>query len=115
MPRKPNKPCACPGCPNLTEGKYCEKHKGIGYEYISGSKDAFYVSPEWKQARKAYLEEHPLCVCCGQPAKIVDHVVPIRDGGAKLDEGNFQSLCWSCHSRKSFKEGSRFRRKVYRY
>lgn len=27
MPRKPKKPCAYPGCPRLTEGRYCEKHQ----------------------------------------------------------------------------------------
>ena len=27
MPRKPLKPCSYPGCPNLTAGQYCEKHR----------------------------------------------------------------------------------------
>ncbi len=27
MPIKPKKPCAKPGCPNLTDGRYCEEHK----------------------------------------------------------------------------------------
>ena len=26
MPRKPKRPCRFPGCPNLTDGVYCEKH-----------------------------------------------------------------------------------------
>ena len=30
--------------------------------------------------------------------------------GAPLDENNLQSLCWSCHSRKSAQEGSRWGR-----
>lgn len=28
MPRKPKKPCAYPGCPNLTEGRYCPDGRG---------------------------------------------------------------------------------------
>lgn len=39
---------------------------------------------------------------------MVDHIQPIRFGGAALDMENLQSLCWSCHSAKSVKEGSRF-------
>lgn len=42
-----------------------------------------------------------------EPATIVDHIVPHR-GDTKLfwnTEGNWQSLCASCHSRKTVKEG----------
>ena len=27
MPRKPKRPCSYPGCPNLTDGQYCEEHE----------------------------------------------------------------------------------------
>ena len=27
MPSKPKRPCSYPGCPNLTDGQYCEKHR----------------------------------------------------------------------------------------
>jgi 5-methylcytosine-specific restriction protein A len=29
MPRKPKRPCRYPGCPNLTDGVYCEEHAKI--------------------------------------------------------------------------------------
>lgn len=29
MPRKPKSPCRYPGCPNLSDGVYCEKHRGL--------------------------------------------------------------------------------------
>ena len=35
---------------------------------------------------------------------MVDHIVPINKGGAKLDIGNLQSLCNLCHNRKSGRE-----------
>ena len=44
----------------------------------------------------------------GAELVMVDHIVPIRFGGRSLDMDNLQSLCWSCHSAKSIKEGSRF-------
>lgn len=116
VPRKPKKPCAHPGCPNLTDTRYCEEHryeeKGA-YEKTGGN--PFYSSSEWRRKRREYLKEHPFCVRCGRPAVIVDHIVPIRKGGEPLDDGNLQSLCWPCHSRKSVEEGSRYGRKVYTY
>jgi len=45
---------------------------------------------------------------------IVDHVIPIREGGGKFDEDNCQTLCQTCHNRKTAretKEGAR----VYGY
>lgn len=27
MPRKPKQPCAYPGCPKLSDGRYCEEHR----------------------------------------------------------------------------------------
>ena len=50
MPRKPKKPCAYPGCPNLTEGRFCEEHKS--YEpkpYEKKSSNPFYSTKEWKE------------------------------------------------------------------
>ena len=116
MPRKPKKPCSYPGCPNLTETKYCEAHKALEPTlYTVGSKNPFYRSYEWKKKRSEFLLNHPFCVLCGREAKIVDHIVPITLGGATLDDENLQSMCWSCHSKKSIKEGSSFKRKVYTY
>ncbi|XPS83916.1 HNH endonuclease domain protein [Desulfosarcina variabilis str. Montpellier] len=40
---------------------------------------------------------------------IVDHIVELKDGGAPLSEDNVQSLCRSCHQRKTARE-ARLRR-----
>jgi 5-methylcytosine-specific restriction protein A len=37
-------------------------------------------------------------------ARVVDHVVPIKDGGARLDWANLESLCVPCHNRKTATE-----------
>lgn len=29
MPKKPKRPCFYPGCPELTDNMYCERHKSI--------------------------------------------------------------------------------------
>lgn len=72
-------------------------------------KTDFYVSPAWRKLRNGYIQQHPLCVECSKQGRIVaayyvDHKIPIRQGGAALDEGNLQSLCKHCHNSKSGKE-----------
>lgn len=66
----------------------------------------FYVSSTWRKARKHYLSAHPFCEECLRsgrhtPATVVDHIKPINQGGAPLDESNLQSLCSACHNKKS--------------
>ena len=118
MPRKPKKPCRYPGCPKLTEGRYCEQHqKQMHHEYNTRERDKearnFYSSTPWRRLRQAKLEQQPLCEECQRNGRItaatmVDHITPIKQGGAALNMANLQSLCWSCHSRKSVEEGSRY-------
>ena len=118
MPYKPKKPCAYPGCPRLTYGRYCAEHKKLmDVRYESRLRDkgaaAFYHSKEWKHLRQNYLIEHPFCMECWKNGKltkatVVDHIVPIKQGGVALDESNLQALCASCHGSKSIREGSRF-------
>lgn len=59
----------------------------------------------WQKLRRLQLAREPLCrICRGAglsvAARHVDHVVPLRAGGAnKLS--NLQSVCAGCHSRKT--------------
>ena len=64
----------------------------------------FYNSTKWRKLRKTYISEHPFCVKCGRFAKIIDHIVPIKQGGEKLNKENLQSLCLACHNEKTSKE-----------
>ena len=70
----------------------------------------FYKSMEWRRLRDWFIKRHPLCVMCKKdgratPAVIVDHIRPIKQGGAALDENNLQSLCRACHNTKTAGEG----------
>ena len=121
MPHKPKHPCAYPGCPELTYERYCPEHKKLTdaqYDKFDRDKTAaeFYRSSAWRHTRENYLIDHPFCEECQKrgrltKATLVDHIIPIRQGGPTLDENNLQALCSSCHSAKSIKEGSRFGRK----
>lgn len=51
MPRKPKKPCGYPGCPNLTEGRYCKEHEkqmNQSYEKYGRDKAVRRISLYWK-------------------------------------------------------------------
>jgi len=73
---------------------------------------AFYNSGAWRRLRLKFLECHPLCEECLKAGKyvtatVVDHVVPINEGGAPLDTANLQALCSKCHNIKSGSEAHR--------
>jgi 5-methylcytosine-specific restriction protein A len=62
----------------------------------------------WQRLRAWKLREEPLCRHCRKrgritPATQVDHILPLRRGGTN-DTSNLQSLCHSCHSRKTAAE-----------
>lgn len=71
--------------------------------------DPFYLSTRWRKVRALYLLQHPLCRHCERigkltEAKIIDHIIPRQFGGAEYDTDNLQSLCLSCHTRKTNKD-----------
>lgn len=116
MPRKAPTPCRHPGCAAvLSSAGYCDVHRPASHRDYGRARrrfDAevdFYRSGHWRSVRWAYLCEHPLCaICLGHeryvPATVVDHIVPIKDGGDRFDTANLQSLCVSCHNRKTARE-----------
>lgn len=69
----------------------------------------FYNSRPWRRTSKRYRIQNPLCAECERnglvtSADCVDHIRPIQQGGAKWNWDNLQSLCHSCHAKKSGKE-----------
>jgi 5-methylcytosine-specific restriction protein A len=73
---------------------------------------SFYDSPAWRKVRATYKRANPLCVSCKAEgfaieAKVIDHIIEIKDGGAALSYSNLQSLCHKCHNRKTAEERSK--------
>ena len=109
MPRKPKRPCRYPGCPNLCDtGAFCEKHrKECSPESLRGSAVARGYDARWRQARRQFLQQNPLCQCClgaGRftAATVVDHLIPHRgDPYLFWDPENWQALCKKCHDEKT--------------
>lgn len=114
MPKKCKNPCSFPGCPNLTDSRYCEVHKQP--DRLSATKRGY--NSKWRRLSKQYLRKHPMCARCMQqgryvPATVVDHIIPHRGDSALMwDESNWQALCKPCHDKKTGNEDSR---PVYSY
>jgi 5-methylcytosine-specific restriction enzyme A len=58
---------------------------------------------DWLAFRADFLLRHPRCCVpgCDQPATQVDHIVALRDGGARLDPANCRPMCVRHHSRRT--------------
>lgn len=105
-PIRPRKPCSFSGCPELTDEKYCDKHKMFNSSDRRSAASRGYDS-KWRTARNRFLKANPLCVYCLKDNKlvtatVVDHITPHR--GDKVlfwDENNWQPLCKKCHDKKT--------------
>lgn len=80
----------------------------------------FYQSKQWKMLRRYYIKSNPLCEMCNRQnkttaAQCVDHIKPISLGGNKIAESNLQSLCNSCHAKKSAFEAVEYRKNIKDY
>ena len=65
----------------------------------------------WERLSRMIRRERPICEHCGvAPSRMVDHIVPLRAGGARLDLENLQALCIGCHARKTAVDGRRYQR-----
>jgi 5-methylcytosine-specific restriction protein A len=120
MPRRAKRPCMWPGCTALTEkGSYCDEHCKLLQARREAKRESAArrgYGARWRRLRKMFLSAHPLCA---DPyghhaarneivvATEVDHVVPKKQGGSDAWE-NLQSLCKSCHSRKTALEDGRW-------
>lgn len=69
------------------------------------ARSALYDTPSWRKRRSGQLAVYPLCARCGARATIADHINNVG-AGASFD-GPLQSLCFSCHSRKTASEGGK--------
>lgn len=116
MPRKPKRPCSYPGCPCLTDRRYCEEHEKLTnkqYEHYGRKyKKNERYGHAWQKVRARYVKTHPFCEECFKngvltPVQHVHHIKPLEDGGTN-DEDNLMSLCKSCHSRIHAERGDRW-------
>ena len=80
----------------------------------------FYHSKAWRMTRKFYIKANPLCEQCTRDGRttggqMVDHIRQITMGGDRLHQSNLQTLCNSCHAKKSASEAVEYRRGIKDY
>lgn len=82
----------------------------------------FYHSKGWRMTRKFYIKANPLCEMCKRKSptettggQMVDHIKPISIGGDRLHQSNLQTLCNSCHAKKSASEAVEYRKGIKDY
>jgi len=116
MPKKPKRPCSHPGCPKLTDGRFCEEHaKQEARRYEKYDRDPAVrrrYGRAWSCIRNRYAAAHPFCEDCYKrgiltPMEEVHHILPLSKGGTHADD-NLMSLCKSCHSRITAEMGDRW-------
>lgn len=101
------KVCPTQGCVELIPRNErlcsdCEKKRQKKYNSKRPSSSAQGYDYKWRKIRDAFLKANPFCFICGNLASQVDHIIPLSRGGTNhLD--NLQSLCVSCHSKKTVK------------
>ena len=109
--------CLDPRCGVIVTRGYCREHARRN-EQQRGSSNARGYTWQWSKRAKLFLSDYPLCgmrpmplapvmsQCQADgiktPADVVDHVIPHRGDPGLFDAvSNWQSLCFSCHARKS--------------
>ena len=119
MPRKPKRPCSHPGCPKLTDGRFCEEHarqEAKRYEkYDRDPATRRRYGRAWKRIRDSYVSQHPLCEQCLKEGRFVEteevhHRKPLAEGGTHARD-NLIALCKSCHSKIHAERGDRWKKK----
>ena len=120
MALKPLRPCRHPGCAALVPSGYCPRHQPArAPRRVSAAYHGWYSLPIWTDAlRPQQLLRESFCRECAKRgvrtrATVVDHITPHRGDWAKfIDPANHQSLCKSCHDRKTALEMAEERRKT---
>jgi 5-methylcytosine-specific restriction protein A len=111
MPQRLKTLCRYPGCRRPTRERYCEAHVGyVNYDanrHRDTSGQRGYDAAWAKLAALRRRLDFGHCQDCQKqnyltPAKIVDHIVPIYvRPDWRLELGNTQVLCGTCHRSKT--------------
>lgn len=110
---KPLRRCLHPGCSVLTSSGYCPDHKPRHNRTQSVDWHSWYRDPRyrWQRRRDDQLAKEPFCRECARrglrvKATEVDHIIPHRGDLGLFCNGELQSLCHKCHSRKTVAENA---------
>jgi len=106
----------------LTKEGYCPEHRPLRPQKKQSAEwHWMYLTPVWlKDLRPTQLLKEPFCRACAERgvrtrATVVDHIVDHEGDWSRFtDRENLQSLCESCHNRKTVQSLAQRRRKTGR-
>jgi len=112
MPLRAPSACRRPGCAGLVRDGVCSRCGPLKvatnalHDTTRGDRAERGYDGRWRRVRAMHLRSEPLCRMCQAAGRVtlatmVDHIVPIRDGGERLDDDGLQSLCVDCHAAKT--------------
>lgn len=124
MPSAPSHPCSRPHCGRLTTQRGMCRRCSRASDLLRGGAAARGYDREWGELSRWWLGRYPWCGqrsdgtlyadqsrCAARGARVraevTDHIVALRDGGARLDRDNLQSLCRGCNAAKDAPRGPR--------
>ena len=93
--------------PSLPKGR--GRVKPVDKNKSWGGDTSEYSRVRWRKLRALWISGNPLCIHCElegrtKEADVVDHIKPVKQNGKMYDINNLQSLCHSCHNRKTYEE-----------
>lgn len=119
MPIRAKAPCRVAGCRKYRRPPlgYCEDHTHLArkphtHNNRRTERDPLYNSVAWNRAKRHQRSMEPLCRECKAAGTLVDHIVPINEGGDPFSQENLQTLCDRCHNRKRAQESHRARQRA---
>ena len=108
MPDAPHQQCRHPRCPNYAVRYGCCIEHAPNYSVQPTYNGLNSSNKRFRKLRHSYLLRYPICVECDAVvglSGVVDHRIPHR-GDATLfwSQSNWQTLCVTCHGRKTATE-----------
>lgn len=110
MPYKAKRPCCNPGCAELVDSGYCDKHKRQQQRYEDQRRGTAHqrgYNSRWSRYAKFFLRQQGNQICklrldgCNYVAECVDHIEPHNGDMVKFwDSNNHQAACIHCNSVK---------------
>jgi 5-methylcytosine-specific restriction protein A len=98
--------CSVPGCPEVTKGGKCQRHKRERWRKTNASRPSpralGYKDPEWVRVSREFRRAFPICQWpdgCLNPSEHTHHLDGKGPNGPRgKDWGNLQALCQPHHS-----------------
>jgi len=84
------------------EARHDAEQKRVRYEGNASERGYDWT---WAKVSKYVRANEPVCRHCKNAlATMVDHILPLKQGGDRLALDNLQPLCHSCHAIKTVKD-----------